>query len=91
MSTTLEQRVRLELEREHARIDALRRDPARLKPEWQAEHERVVAELEADWERARDAIEALARAASGQASSIGEEFGRAWRELKSRARAVCRN
>ena len=91
MPTTLEQRVRFELEREHQRIDAVRRDPGRLKPEWQAEHERIVAELEADWERARDAVEALARASSGEASPVGEEFGRAWRELKSRARTVCRS
>ena len=88
MPMTLEQRVRRELEREHHAIELVRRDPVRLDEAWRPRHSEVVAELEAAWERARDAVDALARAVGPEAAQISDEFGCAWSELKTRLRTV---
>jgi hypothetical protein len=88
MSTTIEQRIRSELDREHDLIEALRRDPALLAPEAREHHAETLAELESAWERARDAVDAVASAVGREASLYSAEFGDAWRLLKSRMRGV---
>ena len=88
MPISLEQRVRRELDREHNVIELLRRDPVRLDPEVRPRHSEVVNELEAAWQRARRAVDALSCAVGPEAIRISDEFGRAWSELKARLQTV---
>ncbi len=83
MQTKLEARVREELDREGRVIETLRRDPARLTPEALMRYSETMASLDAAWDRARDAVEALACATGEEAATYSAEFGDAWRLLKA--------
>lgn len=90
---SIEERLRTELVREQQRIDALRRDPSLLTRRARRQPGATLAALEAAWSRARDALEELARTANSpadhrDAERWGEEFGLAWRQLKSELRGV---
>lgn len=91
MATKLEERVRQELDREGCCIETLRRDPSRLTPEALMSYGETMATLDAAWERARDAVEALAFAIGDEASRYSAEFGDAWRLLKAELRRVQRS
>lgn len=89
----IEERLRSELVREQQRIDALRRDPSLLTRRARRHPRKTLAMLEAAWTRARDALEGLTRTTSNDADHRdtehwGEEFGLAWRQLKSELRGV---
>jgi hypothetical protein len=88
MTTTIEYGVRGELDRHRWVIEQLRRNPMRLVPHARAHHAETMADLDAVWERARDAVEALAEASEAEVSRYSGEFGDAWRQLKSQLRRV---
>ena len=88
MPSSIEQRVRRELQREHRAIERLRLDPSLLQPEVREQHAETVATLEAAWERARDAVEALTHAVGDDAARFSAEFGTAWSLLKHELRRV---
>ena len=88
MPTTIEQRVRTELDREHSLIEALRKNPDLMTPEARLQREETLAELQEAWERARDAVDAVSSAVGREATLYSAEFGDAWRLLKSRLRTV---
>ena len=90
MQTKLEERVREELDREGSVIEALRRDPSRLTSEALMHYAQTMATLDAAWERAHDAVEALAFAVGEEAARYSAEFGDAWRLLKADLRRVQR-
>lgn len=90
MPTKLEARVREELDHEGSAIEVLRRDPSRLTPEALMHYAETMATLDAAWERARDAVEALAFAVGEEAARYSAEFGDAWSVLKSELRRVSR-
>jgi len=83
MQTKLELRVREELEREGRLIERLRRDPSRLTRDALMHYAETMATLDAAWERARDAVDALAYAVGEEAARYSAEFGDAWRLLKA--------
>jgi hypothetical protein len=89
MSTTLETRVRRELDREASRIEQVRRDAHGLKPALRAKHAEVVADLDAAWSRAQDAIDRLVLAVGEEAAAASREFEDAWTALKVLLRTVC--
>ena len=88
MPTKLETRVRQELDRAGRVIETLRRDPSRLTQTALMRYAETMATLDAAWERARDAIEALSFAVGEEASRYSAEFGDAWHLLKSELRRV---
>lgn len=88
MAIDIEQRIRSELLREHRTIERMRIDPSLLHPEAREQHAETVATLEATWERARDAVEALSVAVGDDAARFSAEFGTAWSLLKSELRRV---
>lgn len=88
MPISIEQRVRHELERELRIIERLRIDPSLLEPEYREQHEETIAGLDAVWERARDAVEALSHAHGDEAARYSAEFGSAWSLLKAELRRV---
>ncbi len=88
MPRSIEHRVRRELEREQHAIERLRLDPALLEPELQSQHGEILAALDAAWERARDAVDALTHAVGDDAARFSAEFGTAWSLLKHELRRV---
>ena len=88
MPRSIEDRVRRELEREQCAIERLRLEPALLAPALRAEHGEIMADLEAAWERARDAVDALTHAVGDDAARFSAEFGTAWSLLKHELRRV---
>ena len=91
MPTKLEERVRQELDRESRVIETLRRDPTRMTHEALMRYAETMATLDAAWERARDAVEALAFADGEEAARYSAEFGDAWRLLKVQLREAERH
>lgn len=92
MQQAIEDRLRSEIDREQARIEALRRNPSLLVPSARRHAAETLARLESVLRRARHAIDALSASAAGQdAERWGEEFGLAWRQLKSEMRLVASN
>ena len=88
MPTKLELQVREELDRAGRTIEVLRRDPSRLTRDAFMHYAETFATLDAAWERARDAVEALAFAVGDEAARYSIEFGDAWRLLKADLRRV---
>ena len=90
MRTKLEAQVRDELDRAGRVIETLRRDPSRLTREALMHYAETMAVLDAAWERAHDAVEALTFAVDEEAARYSIEFGDAWRLLKAHIRKVRR-
>ncbi|MDJ0521064.1 MAG: hypothetical protein QNJ90_03215 [Planctomycetota bacterium] len=90
MPTKLEERVRQELDQKGRLIETLRRDPAHLTHDALMRYSDTMASLDAAWERAREAVEALACAAGAEATRCSEEFADAWQELQWELRRVRR-
>ena len=91
MRTKLEAQVRDELDRAGRVIETLRRDPSRLTRDALLHYADTMAALDAAWERAHDAVEALAFAVDDEAARYSIEFGDAWRILKAQIAGVQRN
>ena len=86
MGISIEQRVRRELIRELRTIERMRDDPTLMCAEARAQHADTLTRLEAAWERARDAIEALTYSVGPDATRFSAEFGTAWSLLKAELR-----